>query len=82
MSTIGDNVLNMANLVKEVARVTKLDPMLVYRILELNVAYMSREGNLQAREIVEPTDEELEETAYPPLTVLDGGKTEENPDAE
>jgi len=75
MSTIGDNVLNMANLVKEVARVTKLDPMLVYRILELNVAYMSRE----AKEIIEPTDDDLIETDFPMPYVL---PNEENPDAK
>lgn len=68
MSTIGDNVLNMANLVKEVARVTKLDPMLVYRILELNVAYMSRE----AKEIVDPSDDDLIETDFPTPVLLEG----------
>ena len=52
-STIGDNVYNMANLIKTVARETKLDPMLVYKIVELNVAYLSRE----AVQIVEPEEE-------------------------
>jgi hypothetical protein len=52
-STIGDNVYNMANLVKQVAKDTRLDPMLVFKILELNVAYLSRE----AMTIVEPEEE-------------------------
>jgi hypothetical protein len=55
-STIGDNVYNMANLVKQVAKDTRLDPMLVFRILELNVAYMSRE----AVTIVEPEEETID----------------------
>jgi len=55
-NTIGDNVYNMANLVKQVAKDTRLDPMLVFKILELNVAYLSRE----AVQIVEPIEPEEE----------------------